>query len=140
MSGLDFAGLYSGGAGIGLLALGIVLTLFASLRLVFVIRRPHKGRIARAFAASGLVLFVCGAGLFAAADLTYQHPSFRHALDSLSRPLVIVSFLLAILAALRFGRRRTAKKVPDGAPEKAQEAEQPAQTEKPGGPASSAPA
>ncbi len=104
----QLAGATSGLVAAGLAVLGLVVLLFVSARLPFVLRRPGKGRVAKAFAAAALVLLVCGVGLFLAADLTDAHPSFRHALDSAAPWLGAVVVLLAVWLGVRTGRRRKA--------------------------------
>lgn len=112
MSAYDFGGLLAGVAGLALLLVGILLALSASLRLLFVIRRPGKGRIARALAAAGLVLVLCGVAIFAAAELS----PFRRTVDRGAVPLSAVSLLLAVLAAMRAGRRRRPARTAEAAP------------------------
>jgi hypothetical protein len=118
MSAYDFAGLTSGAVGASLVLLGILLSLFTSLRLLFVIRRPGKGRIARAFAASGLALVLCGLVIFLAAE----YSSFRRTVDRTALPLTAISLLLAVVAGTRAGRRRPAAVPP---PRKTEESPRP---------------
>jgi hypothetical protein len=123
----EVSGLLTGLTGLGLAGVGVVLALFAGLRLLFLIRKPGKGRIARGIAAAGLVLVLCGAVLLAAEELDV----FRRATDRAPWVLTGVSALLALLAGVRAGRRRKAPGEPaKAAVEEAEKAEpqQPART------------
>ncbi len=113
----QLAGATSGLVAAGLAVLGLVVLLLVSARLPFVLRRPGKGRVAKAFAAAALVLLVCGVGLFLAADLTDAHPSFRHLLDAAAPWLGAVVLVAALLAAIRTGRRRFTAPAATAAPE-----------------------
>ncbi len=95
-------GLLTGAMGLGLAALGVLLAFFAGLRLLVLIRRPGKGRIARGIAVSGLVLLLCGAVLLAGEELDV----LRHLTDRASWLLSGLSLLLAVFAGIRAGRRR----------------------------------
>ncbi len=112
----EITGLLTGLTGLGLAAAGVVLALLAGLRLLFLIRRPGKGRVARGVAVAGLVLILCGAVLLAAEELDV----FRRVTDRAPWVLTGVSVLLALLAGVRAGRRRRTP----GEPEKAAAAEE----------------
>jgi drug/metabolite transporter (DMT)-like permease len=99
------AGATSGLSAAGLVALGLVILVPLSFRLLFVIRRPGRARIAKGFAAGALVLLICGIGLFLAADLTDDYPSFRHLLDSATPVLAGLALALAAAAGVRTGVR-----------------------------------
>lgn len=105
-------GATSGLAAAALVAVGLLILLPLSIRLLFVIRRPGAARIAKGFAVAALVLVICGTGLFLAADLTDEYPSFRHLLDSATPVLagltVVLSAALGLRAGVRSGRRRGA--------------------------------
>ncbi len=111
----QLAGATSGLLAAGLAVLGLLILFLVAARLPFVIRRPGKGRVAKAFAAGALVLLLCGIGLFLASELTDAYPSFRHLLDSAAPWLAAVVLLAAVLVAIRFGRRPTAA-APSSAP------------------------
>jgi hypothetical protein len=106
MSLSQLAGAISGLLAAGLVLIGLLILLPVSVRLLFAIRRPGKARVAKAFAAFGLALLLCGTLLFLAADLTTEYPSFRHLLDSASPVLAGLAFVLAIGVGIRAGRRR----------------------------------
>jgi hypothetical protein len=113
-------GATSGLSAAGLVALGLVILLPTSFRLLFAIRRPGRARVAKGFAAAALVLLLCGTLLFLASDLTDQFPSFRHLLDSATPVLTGVVLLLAVAigvrTGLRAGRRATAPVQEEPAP------------------------
>jgi hypothetical protein len=98
----DMTGLLTGVMGLGLAALGVLLTFLAGVRLLFLIRRPGKGRIARGIAMAGLVLILCGAALLAGEELDV----LRHVTDRAAWMLSALSLLLALFAGIRGGRRR----------------------------------
>ncbi len=98
----EVSGLLTGLTGLGLAAAGVVLALLAGLRLLFLIRKPGKGRIARGVAVAGLVLILCGAVLLAGEELDV----FRRATDRFAWALTGASVLVALLAGVRAGRRR----------------------------------
>lgn len=103
----EISGLLTGLAGLGLAASGLVLALLAGLRLLVVIRKPGKGRIARGIAVAGLVLVLSGAALLAMEELDV----FRHATDRVATWLSGVAVLLAMAAGIRAGRRRAPRVV-----------------------------
>lgn len=109
----EITGLLTGFTGLCLAAGGVVLALLAGLRLLFLIRKPGKGRIARGVAVGGLVLVLCGAALLAGEELDV----LRHVTDRAAMPLSGVAVLLAIVAGVRAGRRRGPRAMPDGEPE-----------------------
>jgi hypothetical protein len=98
----DFVGLLAGVTGLGLALLGLIVALLAAPRALLTLRRPAQGRLARAAAVFGLVLLACGLGLFFLAELS----PFRRGVDRGVLPLTALAVLLAVLAALRAGRRR----------------------------------
>jgi hypothetical protein len=100
----DFAGLAGGLGGLAMFLVGVVVATLAALRLAIVARRPGKGRVARAVAASGGVLAAAGAALFWLAELA----PFRRSVDRATGPLALVALALAALAGWRVGRRRPA--------------------------------
>jgi uncharacterized membrane protein len=100
----DFVGLLAGVTGLGLALLGLVVAFLAAPRALLTLRRPEHGRLARAMAVFGLVLLACGLGLFFLAELS----PFRRGVDRGVLPLTVLAVLLAVLAALRAGRRRRA--------------------------------
>jgi hypothetical protein len=100
----DVAGLVGGVAGAALFLLGVLIALLAALRILVVMRRPGKGRIARAIAAGGLVVACGGAALFWTAELA----PFRRAVDRSALPAAGVVAALAIAAGWRVARRRPA--------------------------------
>lgn len=110
------AGATSGLIAAGLVVIGLVVLVPLSIRLLLAIRRPGKARIAKGFAAGALVLVLCGIGLFLAADLTDEYPSFRHLLDSAALVLAGLTFVLALVVGVRAGRRRPAAKKAEPAP------------------------
>ncbi len=116
----QLAGATSGLLAAGLAVVGVLILLLVSARLPFVIRRPGKGRFAKGFAAGALVLLVCGALLFLAADLTDGYPSFRHLLDAVAPWVAALMLLAAAWAGVRAGRQRrtvpTAPPPPAGVP------------------------
>jgi hypothetical protein len=95
-------GLLTGFAGLALAALGLLVALLAGLRLLFLIRKPGKGRVAKGIASAGLVLVICGAVLLAGEELGV----LREATDRLVWPLSGIALLLAGFAGVRAGRRR----------------------------------
>lgn len=95
-------GLLTGLSGLVLAALGLLLAFFAGLRLLFLIRKPGKGRIARGIAAAGLVLILCGAVLLACEELYV----FRQFTDQVAWLLNAVALSLAAFLGVRAGRRR----------------------------------
>ncbi len=106
MTVYDFTGFLAAMSGLGLAVFGLLVAVAAGLRLLFVLRRPGKGRVARGVAVGGLVLFLCGFATYVLGDLS---PSpYRRAVDGLAVPLLVVSLVLAILAGWRAGRRRQA--------------------------------
>ena len=100
-------GAITGLIGFTLVAVGVLLALFAGIRMLWVIRRPGKGRIARGIAVGGLVLALCGALLFTIED---RQLSFRAASDRIWQWLAGLSVLIAVLVGARAGRRRPARK------------------------------
>ncbi len=106
MSLSQLAGAISGLFAAGLVLLGLIILLPVSVRLLFVIRRPGKARVAKALAVFGLVLFLCGTLLFLAADLTTEYPTFRHLLDAATPVLAGLTVVLAMGAGIRAGWRR----------------------------------
>ncbi len=98
----EISGLQTGLAGLALAGLGLVLAFFAGLRLLFLIRKPGKGRIARGIAVAGLVLILSGAVLLAIEELDV----FRRATDRVASWLSGVAVVVALVAGLRAGRRR----------------------------------
>ncbi len=115
MTVYDFVGLLAGVTGLGLALLGLIVALLAAPRALLTLRRPERGRLARAAAVFGLVLLAGGLGLFFLAELS----PFRRGADRGVLPLTGLAILLAVLAALRAGRRRRA-------PQAAQQPAQPA--------------
>jgi hypothetical protein len=103
----DTFGALTGLAGFFLAAFGVLLALFAGLRMLWVIRRPGKGRIARGIAVGGLVLALCGALLFTVEEVG---DSIRGTSDKLVHYLAALSALVAVLAGVRAARRRPAPK------------------------------
>lgn len=106
MSLSQLAGAVAGLFAAGLASIGLLVLLPVSVRLLFAIRRPGSARLARALAAFGLALLLCGTLLFLAADLTTEYPSFRHLLDSASPALAGLALVLAVGVGIRAGRRR----------------------------------
>lgn len=102
----QLAGATSGLLAVGLAVIGLLILLPVSARLAFVIRRPGKGRIAKGLAAGALVLLLCGALLFLAADLTDGYPTFRHLLDAVALWASTVMLVVAAWVGVRAGRRR----------------------------------
>ncbi len=102
---MDITGAVSAFCGIALMAVGVLFGVPTGIRLLFVIRRPGKGRLARALAAFGLVLFVCGGALYAASDLPVGHPGFRQFLDGVAMILSGVFVLVAIWAGFIASRK-----------------------------------
>jgi hypothetical protein len=104
----DFVGFLSGLTGLGLALLGLLVALPAGLRLLWVLRRPGKGRIARGAAAGGLALALCGVALFLAAELS----PFRRGVDQATGKLGLLAFLLSVAAGVWAGRRRAPPQEP----------------------------
>ena len=104
MTVYDFGGLLSGLTGLGMALLGLLLAALSGLRVLWVIRRPEKGRVARGVAAAGLGLVAAGAGLFFLAELS----PFRRGVDRAVLPLGLLSLALSVLAGVWAGRRRRA--------------------------------
>lgn len=98
----EISGLQTGLAGLALAGVGLVLAFLAGLRLLFLIRKPGKGRIARGIAVTGLVLILSGAVLLAIEELDV----FRRATDRVASWLSGVAIVVALVAGLRAGRRR----------------------------------
>jgi hypothetical protein len=124
VSDYSFIGFQAEAYGLGLTLLGILLAVPTGLRLLFVLRRPDKARLARAVAAAGLVLLVFGAALFLGA----QYPPLRRPVNLAVYPISVAAVLCAIAAGLRAGRRRTAPKKAGAA--EAEKAEKPAEPAK----------
>ncbi len=103
MSVYDFVGFLAGLTGLGLALLGLLVALAAGVRLLWVLRRPGKGRIARGAAASGLALTLCGAALFLAAELS----PFRRGVDRATGWIGPLSVLVSVAVGIRAGRRRS---------------------------------
>lgn len=114
----EISGLQTGLAGLALAAVGLLLAFFAGLRLLFLIRKPGKGRIARGVAVAGLVLVLSGAVLLAVEELDL----FRRAADRFAPWLSAIAVVLAVVAGLRAGRRREPRVV-EGEPAVAPTAE-----------------
>lgn len=119
MNAYDLVGLLAGLAGLGLALLGLLLALFSSLRMLYVLRRPDKGHVARGIAVAGLVLALCGVALFFAAELS----PFRRTVDRGAPWLSALSLVVAAVAGVRAGRRRAApaQAEPEGAPRPAKD-------------------
>jgi hypothetical protein len=100
----DFVGFLAGLTGLGLALLGLLLALGAGLWLLVVLRRPGKGRIARSAAVGGLVLALCGIGLFLLAELS----PFRRGVDRATGLFGLLALLLSVAAGIWSGRRRRA--------------------------------
>lgn len=112
---LDGLGPVTGFTGLALAAAGVLLALLAGLRLLFLIRRPGKGRIATGIAVAGLVLLMCGAALLAVEELSVLHALLR-VTDRAPWALATVSLVLAVAVGVRAGLRRgpRAEPVDDG--------------------------
>jgi hypothetical protein len=107
MSVRVFTGLVGAGVGVGLLVVGLLLVILFGLRVLLVIRSPHRGRVARGVVAAGGVLAVCGALLYAAADaLVIEDTAFRKAVDGAALLTAGVALVLATWVGVRTGRRR----------------------------------
>ncbi|BDG03293.1 hypothetical protein [Anaeromyxobacter oryzae] len=104
MSVYDFAGLAGGLGGAALFLAGVLVAIFAALRLAVAGRRPGKGRVARGLAAGGGVLAAEGAALFWVAELA----PFRRAVDHVTGPLAGVALVLGAVVTWRVARRRPA--------------------------------
>jgi hypothetical protein len=112
MSVYDFVGFLSGLTGLGLTVLGLLLTLLFGLRVLSVIHRPGKGRIARGIALGGLVLTLCGVALFFTAELS----PFRRGVDRAAGRLGLLALSLAVTTGVWAGRRRSPRILPGAAP------------------------
>ncbi len=101
---LDVMGLMTGLVGFSLAAAGLALALLASIRMLWVVRKPNKGRIARGIAVAGLVLFLCGALLFTVQEV--DTPALKAASDRSAYYLAAAAVLLAVFVGYRSARRR----------------------------------
>ena len=108
MTVYDFVGLVAGVTGLGMVLLGLLLAALAGLRLLLLVRRPGKGRVARGVAAAGLALVACGVGLFFLAELS----PFRRGVDRAVLPLGLLALALAVLAGVWAGRGRRGRPQP----------------------------
>jgi hypothetical protein len=107
MTARIFTGLVGAGVGVGLVVFGLLLVLLFGVRVLFVIRSPHRGRLARGVVAAGGVLAVCGALLYAAADaVVVENTAFRKAVDGAALVTAGVALVLATWVGVRTGRRR----------------------------------
>lgn len=109
----EVTGLLTGLVGVGLAGAGLLLALLAALRMLWVVRRPHKGRIARGIAVAGLVLLLCGALLFTVEEVASP---LRAASDSSAHYLAGLALLLALYAGYRSARRRPAPRAVEPPP------------------------
>jgi len=100
----NVTGLRTGLAGLALAAAGLLVALLASVRMLWVARKPAKGRIARGVAVGGLVLLVCGAVLVAMQE-KLDSPQLALS-DRLAYFLVALAVVLAVHAGYRSARRR----------------------------------
>jgi hypothetical protein len=117
MNARTFTGLLGASVGVGLVVLGGLLVILAGVRVLLVLRHPHRGRIARGLVAAGGVLAVCGALLYAAADaVVIDDPGFRHTIDGAALATAGVALVLASWVGVRAGRRPKAPSGPPAAP------------------------
>lgn len=100
----DVTGLLTGLVGFALASAGLLLALLAAIRVLWVLRRPGKGRIARGIAVGGLVLVLCGALLLTVEEVSEA----RTATDRIAHVLAGASVLVALWAGVWSARRRPA--------------------------------
>lgn len=99
-------GFVTGLVGLTLGAAGLLLALLAGLRMLWVVRRPNKGHVARGIAVAGLVLLLCGALLVTVEDQAGD--PLRAVSDRSALWLAGGAVLVALLVGVRSARRRGA--------------------------------
>lgn len=99
----DMTGLMTGLVGFMLGGVGLVLAVLAALRMLWVIRKPGKGHLARGLAVFGLVLLLSGALLVTVEEVDSP---IRAASDRSAHYVAGLAVLVALFAGYRSARRR----------------------------------
>ena len=97
-----FPGLVGGLAGTWMFLLGFLVALGASIRVVAVLRKPGKGRIARAVVAGAGVFALAGIALYAGA----QASPWRERFDDAAPGFAVGGAIAAALVTRAVARRR----------------------------------
>ncbi|HYD41236.1 MAG TPA: hypothetical protein VEB43_10450 [Anaeromyxobacter sp.] len=97
-------GFVTGLVGVSLGAAGLLFALLAGLRMLWVVRRPDKGHVARGIAVAGLVLLLCGALLVTVEDRASD--PLRAVSDRSALWVAGGAVLLALYVGYRSARRR----------------------------------
>jgi hypothetical protein len=98
-------GFVTGLVGVSLGSAGLLFALLAGLRMLWVVRRPNKGHVARGIAVAGLVLLLCGALLVTVEDQASD--PLRAASDRSALWVAGAAVLLALHVGYRSARRRS---------------------------------